>query len=333
MVTHDSAAALPRSLPALRAELRPGDELIICDNASRDGTVELVRELAPIAAIAEPGANLGFSTGSNLAAARATRELLLFLNPDNVVAEGFRDAIELPLLEDRGWAAWQGLVTAEGGATLNSLGGVVHFTGIAWAGGAGRSHALAPAGPSEVPFASGACLAIRREAWKRLGGFSASYFLYHEDTDVGLRLWLAGHRSGIEPRARCDHDYEFAKGPHKWRYLERNRWATIVRTYPPRLLLLVAPALLATELALLVVAATGGWLREKLRANSELVRWLPRLLRERRAIQAGRRVDDAAFARACLTPDLDSHYLGRAGRSPILRSLLRAYWSAVLRLL
>lgn len=333
IVTHDSAVALPRTLLALTPELRDGDELIVCDNASADETVETLRELAPAALVLEPGANLGFAAGCNLAAARATKDLLLFLNPDNVVAQGFRDAIEMPLLEGRGWAAWQGLVTDDRGRMLNSLGGVVHFTGVAWAGGAGRPRSLAPAEPREVSFPSGACLAIERDAWSELGGFSDSYFLYHEDTDLGLRIQLGGHRAGIEPRAVCDHDYEFAKGSHKWRYLERNRWATIVRTYPARLLLLLTPALIATEVALLAVAVRGGWIREKLRADSEVVRWLPRLLRERRTIQAERRIDAAAFARACLTPDLDSEYLGAAGRSPVLRSLLRLYWRVVLRLL
>jgi hypothetical protein len=63
-----------------------------------------------------------------------------------------------------------------------------------------------------------------------------------------------------------------------------------------------------------------------------VVRWLPRLLRERREIQPGRQVAAGAFARA-LTPDLDSSYLGAAGRSRLLRTALRSYWSAVLGLL
>jgi len=249
------------------------------------------------------------------------------------VESGFRSAIELPIAERRGWSAWQGLVTSEGGMTLNTIGNVVHFTGLAWAGGAGRTRAAAPSEPREVSFPSGACLAIRRDVWVDLGGFSAPYFLYHEDTDLGLRLRLAGHVSGVEPRALCDHDYEFDKGSHKWHYLERNRWATLIRCYPAKLFVLLLPALVATEFALLPVATRGGWLREKLRANAEVVRWLPRLLKERRAIQAGRRSDAKAFARACLTPDLDSEYLGAAGRSPLLRSLLRAYWRVVVALL
>jgi len=332
VVTHDSASALRSSLPPLLAELRSGDELIVCDNASSDGTVALIRELAPEAIVVEPGRNAGFAAGCNLATARATNPLLVLLNPDNVVASGWRDAIELPLAEGRGWSAWQALVTDEGGAKLNSAGGVVHFTGIAWAGGAGRGRDEAPAEPAEVAFASGACLAIRREVWEELGGFPEDYFLYHEDTELGLRLRLRGHRVGIEPRALCDHDYEFTKGSHKWRYLERNRWATLIRTYPGRLLAVLAPALLATELALLLVAAIGGWLPEKLRAWGETLRSLPRLLRERREIQAGARVSAAEFA-AALTAELDSEYLGEAGRSRLLGALLGGYWRAALRLL
>ena len=141
----------------------------------------------------------------------------------------------------------------------------------------------------------------------------ASYFMYFEDVDLSLRLRLAGGRLGVEPSAVVDHDYAFAKGPEKWRLLERNRWATIVRCYPGPLLIAIAPALLATELALLVVAAAGGWLPQKLRGTAEALLRLPRLLRERRAIQATRTIPAAEFAR-WLTPDLDSAYLGRAGR-------------------
>ena len=65
---------------------------------------------------------------------------------------------------------------------------------------------------------------------------------------------------GIAPAARVEHDYDFEKGGRKWFLLERNRWWTIVSDYPAALLALLAPALLAAELGLLVVAARGGWL-------------------------------------------------------------------------
>jgi GT2 family glycosyltransferase len=328
VVTYDSAGAISATLEALLAQLGPGDELIVVDNASSDGTAEKVREVAPRARVVAQYRNDGFAAGCNAGAALAGGELLLFLNPDAVVADGFADAIRRPLTEDRGWAAWMGVVTAAGGAEINTSGGVVHFTGIAWSGQVGEPVAALPDGPREVTFASGACLAVPRARWEQLGGFPPEFFMYCEDVDVSLRLWLWGLRVGVEPAARVDHDYSFIKGAYKWRLLERNRAATVLRTYPGPLLALLAPALLATELALLAIAPLSGWGRPKLRAYADTVWALPRLLRERRAIQARRAIGAGEFARL-LTPDLTSRDLGRVGGSRALRAALRAYWALV----
>lgn len=328
IVTHNSREAIAPTMLSLSSQLRPGDELVVVDNDSSDGTADLVRELPPRATLIETGSNLGFAAGCNRGAEAADGELLCLLNPDAVPAGGWRDAIEAPLLDARGWAAWQGLVTADGGRSVNTRGGVVHFTGIAWAGGAGQP-ASSIGELAEPGFVSGACLAVPRRTYLEAGGMPEEFFLYHEDVDLSLRLRLAGGRLGVEPAARVDHDYEFAKGPAKWRHLERNRWATVIRTYPGALLAALAPALLATELALLLVAAAQGWLGEKLRAWAELATALPRLLRERRAIQAGRVIGAAEFARA-LTPELGSAYLGAAGRSRYLAVALRGYWRLAL---
>jgi GT2 family glycosyltransferase len=332
IVTHNSRDAVARTIPALTEQLRGGDELIVADNASSDGTPAAVRESAPAARVIETGANLGFAAACNRGAAAAGGELLCLLNPDAVPAAGWRDAIERPLVDGRGWDAWQGLVTANGGRTINTRGGEIHFTGIAWAGGAGEPVAAATAIDSEPGFVSGACLAIPRRAYLDAGAFPEQFFLYHEDVDLSLRLRLFGGRLGVEPAACVDHDYEFEKGADKWRFLERNRWATLIRTYPGSLLVLLTPALLATELALVAISAAGGWLPQKLGAWSDTARALLRLLRERREIQARRAITAGGFA-ARLTPDLGSAYLGAAGRSEALRRVLRAYWSVVCRLL
>jgi GT2 family glycosyltransferase len=332
IVTHDHREAVGEALPALAAQLGDGDQLIVVDNNSSDGTTDAVRELAPDAIVIDAGANLGFAAGCNRGASMASGELLCFLNPDAVPAPGFREGIERPLSDGRGWAAWQGLVTAEGGRVVNTHGGVVHFTGIAWAGGAGEPLPAERASQGEPGFVSGACLAIPRARFERMGGFAEGFFLYHEDVDLSLRLRLAGQRLGMERAARVEHAYEFAKGPAKWRHLERNRWATLIRTYPAALLTLLAPALVATELALVPVSAAGGWFGQKLLAWGDTLRAMGRLLRERRQIQASRAIDAAEFARG-LTADLASPYLGRVGRSRALSGALRAYWSVVLALL
>ena len=255
----------------------------------------------------------------------------MILNPDAAPMPGWGDAIRRPWLEERGWAAWQGLVADDGGARINSAGNPIHFTGIVWAGDHGRPISLAPSA-REVPTLSGACLAIPRRTWEALGGFPDQFFLYCEDVDLSLRLRIAGGAIGIEPAAMVDHEYEFGTRDHKWRWLERNRWAVLIRNYPSRLLFLLAPALVATELALIVAAVSGGWGRQKLSAYGDVIRWLPRLLRERRELEATRAITAAELA-SWLTADLDSPFIPAAARSAPVRLLLRGYWRAVRGLL
>jgi GT2 family glycosyltransferase len=328
IVAWSSSAELRRTLPPLLAELRDGDELIVVDNDSPDDSAAVVAELAPGARVVTMGRNRGFAGGANVGASAATGDLLVILNPDAMPLPGWGEAIRRPWLESRGWSAWQGLVAEGDGQTINSAGNPVHFTGIVWAGRHGERLAAAP-GAGEVTALSGACLAVPTEVWRRLGGFAEKFFMYHEDVDLSLRLRLAGETVGIEPTAVVAHDYEFtASAGNKWRWLERNRLATLVRVYPGPLLLLLAPALLATEAALMLAAAAGGWGGQKLRANAEVLAWLPRLLRERRAIRRTRTIAAAEFAVA-LTPDLDSPFIPAAARSTPARLALRTYWRLV----
>jgi GT2 family glycosyltransferase len=331
IVAYESRDDLQRTLPALLPELDGGDELIVVDNNPGDGSAEAVRELAPRARMVTMGRNAGFAGGANAGAEVATGDLLVILNPDAAPLPGFGEAIRRPWLQDRGWSAWQALVADGEGHRVNSAGNPIHFTGIVWAGGHGLPLAEAPAA-GEVAAASGACLAVPLAEWRRVGGFPAEFFMYHEDVDLSVRLRAAGGAVGIEPSAVVAHDYEFGANAEKWFWLERNRLAFLVRTYPGALLALLAPALLATELALLPVAAAGGWGGEKLRANLAFLRWLPRLLRERRAIQRQRTIGAAEFA-AGLTPDLDSELISPLVRTPPVRLAMRAYWRLVRLLL
>jgi GT2 family glycosyltransferase len=331
IVAWNSRDELARSLPALLPELEDGDELIVVDNDSDDGTANAVTSLAPAAKVVQTGRNAGFAAGCNEGAAQARGDLLVVLNPDAAPRPGFGESIRRPWLEGRGWVAWQALVAAGDGTTINSAGNPVHFTGIVWAGGHGSPIAAAPPA-GEVAALSGACLAIPRTIWEEAGGFSERFFLYHEDVDLSLRLRLGGGVLGIEPAAVVDHDYEFGAREHKWRWLERNRWAFLIRVYPASLLLLLAPALILTELALIPASIAAGWGKQKFAAIGEVVRWLPRLLRERRQVQATRTVSASEFA-SWLTADLDSPFIPAIARSLPVRLGLRSYWRVVLLLL
>jgi N-acetylglucosaminyl-diphospho-decaprenol L-rhamnosyltransferase len=328
VVCPDSAGEAGATLMALGAQLRPGDEVVVVDNASRDGTPEVVRAAAPQATVVESKENLGFAGGCHVGARASRAPLVLLLNPDAVPAPGCLDALRACAAERPEWGAWQALVTMAGGELVNTAGNVVHYLGFGWAGQLGRSVATVDIRPHEVGFCSGAALVVRRDAWDDVGGFDERYFMYGEDLDLSLRLRLAGWGVGIAPAARVAHDYEFTKGDYKWFYLERNRWWTLVGDYPARLLALLAPGLLAFEVALLGAAWRGGWLRAKLRAQAAVLRALPAMLRRRRAVQATRRIAPRAFA-APLAASLDSPYLEGAARVPGVDAVQRLYWRAV----
>ena len=272
IVTYDSAGHIVETLRALDDQLRDEDELVVVDNASRDGTAAAVRSATPRATVLEQHRNLGFAAGCQVGAAASEAPLLLFLNPDSAPAEDCLDALRTAGRDRPAWGAWQALVTMDDGARINTSGNVAHFLGMGWAGQCGEPVTAAPSQPAQVAFASGAALAVRRQAWEQVGGFDSRYFMYGEDLDLSLRLWLSGWEVGVVPEARVEHDYEFAKGAEKWFLLERNRWWTVIGDYPAPLLLLLLPALLAAELALLGVAAQGGWLGAKLRAQAAVVR-------------------------------------------------------------
>lgn len=326
VVCHNSAAVVPAMLAALEPQLTADDEVLVIDNASVDGTADAVRAASAAARVIETGANLGFAGGCARGAGETTAPLLFFLNPDATPAHGCVEALRAAAAQRPAWGAWQALVTLPGDDEVNTAGNPVHFLGFAWAGGHDEPVARVGVRPREVASASGAALVVRREAWDAVGGFDARYFMYGEDVDLSLRLRLAGWEIGLVPTARVTHDYEFAKGAYKWFYLERNRWWTILGAYPARLLLLLAPALGAFELALLAAAWRGGWLRAKLHAVGAVLRALPMLRARRRAIQARRSVSDAAFA-AALSDALDSPYL--PDLPPALARLQRAYWRGV----
>jgi len=326
IVAHDSLADLRATLPALLAELEQDDELIVVDSGSSDGIAGALPAIAPGARVIAPGRNVGFAAGANVGAAVASGEIVVFLNPDAVVQPGW--ARTMRAAADGPWDGWMALVTMAGGRQINTSGGVLHFTGLGWAGQAGEPVAAAPGRPGEVGFLSGACLALARSRWSELGGFPAHFFMYCEDVDLSLRIRLRGGRVAVLPDAQVIHDYDFAKGARKWRLLERNRWATILRTYPAPLLALVLPALVLTEAAIWAAALRGGWARMKGLAVLDVIVALPRLVRERRSIQATRRVDAATFA-AAMTAELSSPYLGAVGRNAAAGRALALYWGLV----
>ncbi|MGO4343145.1 glycosyltransferase family 2 protein [Pedococcus sp. 2YAF34] len=311
---------LSACLGAIRAQLAPGDEVVLVDNGilglpPLDG-VRLVTALR----------NDGFAAGCHLGVSAAGGEVLVFVNSDAVLVPGALDALRREASRPEVGLVTGLVVVADRPEVVNAAGNPVHYLGISWAGGYGEDVSRHQAA-REVASVSGALFAVRRGVWDRLGGLDSSYFLYHEDADLSLRCWLAGLTVRYCPDAVAEHRYSFSKNPAKMYFLERNRLVTVLTTYPRALLLRVLPALLVTEPLLLLMAAEQGWAGAKLRSWGWLLAHSPKLVTRRRRVHP----DDACWRElaARLEPRIQQDVTAAPAAMSALNTLLAVYWRIV----
>jgi GT2 family glycosyltransferase len=317
-VDYHSGDSLGRLLDSLEPE-KP-HEVIVVDNGGDAERREGVRMISPVE-------NLGFAAGNNLGARKATGDALVFLNPDTLVAPGALEELVRPL-ED----AAIGIVSArlrllDRPELLNSAGNEVHVTGIAWAGLYGQP-ADSVSELRDVAFPTGAAMAIRRDLFEELGGFTEELFMYQEDLELGWRARLRGLRVVVNPSADVYHDYEFGRNPDKQYLLERNRLVFVLSAYSPRLLFLLSPVLASTEAAMLVLAVKEGWARDKLAGWGWVLRHAGWLRRHRQETQRLRRVRDRELA-AYLSPIVAPGMIPVPAPVRAVNPLVARYWALV----
>jgi GT2 family glycosyltransferase len=223
-------------------------ELMCVDNGSTDGSVALMRERFPRVRLVETGANLGFAAGNNAGARAAAGEVVAFLNNDTRVPSDWLRELARPYLEEPGVvctgsriASWNERVLEFGGSAFN-------FAGYGFQVGFGS---LSPeeCGPRrEVLYACGGAMAIRREVFLQSGGFDEDFFAFYEDSDLGWRLWILGHRVLFVPESVVYHRHHgtvAAVADWKRRLLyERNPLFSIVKNYEDENLARVLPVAL-----------------------------------------------------------------------------------------
>jgi hypothetical protein len=126
----------------------------------------------------------------------------------------------------------------------------------------------------------------------QLDGFDERLFMYYEDDDLSLRARMAGYRCIAVPEAVVLHDHVRGISAAKLRYLERNRWWTMLKLFRWRTLAGLTPVLAGGEVMAWGMALRGGpWhVLAKLRGWAELLSWLPVLRRERQRVR--RQVSD-----------------------------------------
>ena len=175
----------------------------VVDNASGDGTVELLRTAFPEVRLTASQRNLGFGAASNIGIRAGEAPYVLLLNPDTRVTEGALDTL-LRLMGDRPELGISGpkLLRDDGTpdhAARRSFptiaGALGYFTGL------DRSRYVAPDVAGPVDAVNGACMLVRRAALDEVGLFDERYWMYMEDLDLCYRFRQAGWTTWYEPSA------------------------------------------------------------------------------------------------------------------------------------
>lgn len=291
---------LPACLAALRAQLGPDDEIVLVDNASRDGAGAWAQRNAPDVRVLALPTNLGFAGGTAAGIAAARGELLLLINDDAMAEPGCVAALWAALRDaPQAGAAAGALTFSRRPDTVASAGIRFQRDGVATDLHLGLPTARLPDRPGPIFGASGGLALLRRELVADVGSFAGDFFNYLEDADLAWRARLRGWGAVLAPGARARHVYSATGGegsPFKQRLLGRNRLRVLVRCLPGPLLRECLPAICAYDVLALAYAAfrrQPAIARGRLEALADL----PALLAQRRTIQSRRTATLGELAR------------------------------------
>ena len=173
-------------------------EVIVVDNASVDGSQEMLKEKFPEVRLISNPENVGFSAANNQGVAMAKGTYVCILNPDTVVAEDtFTKVYEFAESQQNPGAIGVQLVDGRGNFLPESKRNVptpkVSLNKIIGDGAAYYASDLAPSENGEVAVLVGAFMFIKRSVYNEVDGFDERYFMYGEDIDLSYTIQKAGY--------------------------------------------------------------------------------------------------------------------------------------------
>jgi GT2 family glycosyltransferase len=247
IVTYNSEAHIRECLKSvLEQRKNVSQQVIVVDNESRDGTVELIRNEFPEVELILPGENLGFAKGVNLGARHADADFVLLLNPDTVILDHAVDVIVDFARANPCYGLYGGrTLKPDGTLEPSSCWGVPTLWSMAlFAVGittlASKNRWLDPESLGswqrdsvrEVGVITGCFLLAPLDLWNMLEGLDERYFMYGEDVDFAMRARGAGYRPVICPDAKLVHEVgQSSETPlHKILLLYRGK-ASLVRSH------------------------------------------------------------------------------------------------------
>lgn len=301
--------ALAACVASLDRQTYPAYDVVVVDNSGR-GLVRRHGIPRDRVRVIENLTNEGFGRAINQGWRASASNYIATLNDDAEAAPGWLEALVSAAESDPGAGMIASCVRLAGVGTLDSAGMLICGDGSSKQRGYGLPvDALSQQREALVP--SGSAALYRRAMLESVGGFDHDFFLYCEDTDLGLRARWAGWTCLYAPHAVVEHRYSHSAGrasPLKAYYVERNRLAVLLKNFPADWLLR-APFVSAARywwhlISLFSGSGAAGQFSGRgyllpwfvLRAHAAAAVALPRLLEQRREIRRSARITSDEFA-------------------------------------
>ncbi|USN53899.1 MAG: glycosyltransferase family 2 protein [Candidatus Nomurabacteria bacterium] len=201
-----------------QSHLRCSYEVIVVDNNSNDGTMEMLQERFPDVKGIQLNENRGLASGNNVGMRAAQGQFFLIINPDIAIFENMIEKMLDFMKKNPQIALLAPKLTNPDGTVQESM---YRFPGmmiplyrrtplgnLPWAKKALRHYIMRDTEKTHtqpVDWVLGACMLVRRSAYEQIGEMDERYFLYFEDVDWCRRFWAAGYAVYYYPEAALVH--------------------------------------------------------------------------------------------------------------------------------
>lgn len=278
-------------LRSLLEQSRPLDQVIVVDNASTDGSPDLIARAFPQVELLRSSRNLGYAAACNAGWRHSRGELVAVLNNDLVLDRLWLEKLLEAATPPYDFWASRILMAADPNC-VDSAGDAMAVVGTAYKIGHRRPVDPLDA-PREVFGPCGAAALYSRSLLEQTGGFDEDFFLVYEDADLSFRARLLGFRCLFVPEAVVHHHVNYSIGTlsHTYVYFgHRNSEFVYWQNMPMPLVLLYLPERLLFDAACLAYFLFKGKLGPFARAKLDFLTCLPKVLKKRRKVQAARRI-------------------------------------------
>lgn len=302
----NGARHLPTCLEALRRQTYGHFEIIVADNASTDGSQELLRQAYPEVHLIALPENRGFTGACNAGLRAARGDILVLLNNDTeadphwlaAIVEAFERHPEVGLVASK-------MLLFDRRTVFHTAGDFYRVDGLPGNRGVWQTDVGQYEREEYVFSACGGAAAYRRVMLDEIGLLDEDFFYSCEDVDLAWRAQLAGWRCLYVPQAVVYHRLAATGGGVTASFYDgRNFLYVIAKNYPGSLLRRYWPQIVKAQLRLALEslrAWRGAAARARLRGQIAGLLALPRLLRKRREVQRLRCVSDE-YLLSVLTP-------------------------------